>query len=62
MFDDPMDRFSVTGNEWDHGAYRASLRNVMVSGPYMHDGHFKTIDEVLSFTIQDWSILPTLAH
>ncbi len=50
VFDDPMDRFSVTGNEWDHGAYRApSLRNVMVSGPYMHDGHFKTIDEVLEF-------------
>jgi len=49
-FDDPNDRFSVTKNPQDIGAYSApSLRNIMVSAPYMHDGRFKTIDEVLDF-------------
>jgi len=50
IFDDPRDRFAVTQNTQDIGAYRApSLRNIMVSAPYMHDGRFKTIDEVLNF-------------
>jgi cytochrome c peroxidase len=50
VFDDPYDRFSVTKNPQDIGAYRASsLRNIMVSAPYMHDGRFKTIDEALDF-------------
>ncbi|MDR2972601.1 MAG: hypothetical protein LBU83_11850 [Bacteroidales bacterium] len=50
VFDDPRDRFAVTHNNKDIGAYRApSLRNCMVSPPYMHDGRFKTIDEVLNF-------------
>ncbi len=47
---DSLDRFSVTFNGNDRGAYRApSLRNVAVSAPYMHDGRFKTLDEVLEF-------------
>jgi len=48
--DDPRDRFHVTGNIMDIGAYRApSLRNIDLTGPYMHDGRFKTLDEVLDF-------------
>lgn len=48
--DDIRDRFHVTGNPMDIGAYRApSLRNVDLTGPYMHDGRFKTLDEVLDF-------------
>ena len=47
---DPQDRFSVTGNPGDVGAFRApTLRNVAVSAPYMHDGRFVTLDEVLQF-------------
>lgn len=47
---DNHDRFSITGNHADHGAYRApSLRNVAVSAPYMHDGRFHNLDEVLQF-------------
>ncbi len=47
---DSLDRFSVTFNLYDKGAYRApSLRNISVSAPYMHDGRFKTLDEVLEF-------------
>ena len=49
-FSDPLDRFSVTGNPIDHGAYRApTLRNISLSAPYMHDGRFSTLDEVLEF-------------
>lgn len=44
------DRYSITGNIQDMGAYRApTLRNISVSAPYMHDGRFSTLDEVLQF-------------
>ena len=34
----------------DHGAYKApTLRNVELTGPYMHDGRFKTLEEVIDF-------------
>lgn len=50
VFTDPYDRSGFTGNEADRGAYRApSLRNVAVSAPYMHDGRFQNLDEVLTF-------------
>lgn len=50
VFDDPNDRFAITKNNQNIGAYRApSLRNCMISPPYMHDGRYKTIDEVLNF-------------
>ena len=48
--DDIRDRFHVTGDPMDIGAYRApSLRNIDLTGPYMHDGRFKTLDDVLNF-------------
>lgn len=44
------DRFEVTQNQFDKGAYKATtLRNAAVTGPYMHDGRFKTLDEVIEF-------------
>lgn len=49
-FNDPHDRYGFTGNRSDIGAYRApSLRNIEVSAPYMYDGRFKNLDEVLEF-------------
>lgn len=49
-FTDSQDRFAVTGDAMDHGAYRApTLRNIAKTAPYMHDGRFKTLDEVLEF-------------
>ena len=49
-FSDPMDRYAVTGNEYDKGSYRApSLRNIALTAPYMHDGRFATLDEVIDF-------------
>ena len=50
VFNDPRDRFAVTGNLIHTGAYRApSLINCEINGPYMHDGRFKTLDEVIDF-------------
>jgi cytochrome c peroxidase len=50
VFTDPYDRFSVTGSAADIGAYKApTLRNLAFTAPYMHDGRFKTIDEVIGF-------------
>lgn len=48
-FPDPG-RGLITGNKIDNGKMRApSLRNVMLTAPYMHDGRFATIEEVLDF-------------
>jgi cytochrome c peroxidase len=50
VFNDPRDRFSITGNPTDIGAYKATtLRNIELTGPYMHDGRFATLDEVIDF-------------
>jgi cytochrome c peroxidase len=38
-----------------------SLRNIMVSGPYMHDGRFETIEEVIRF-YEDVQKLGNLTH
>jgi cytochrome c peroxidase len=49
-FNDPEDRSSITGSHWDRGAYKApTLRNIAVSSPYMHDGRFTTLEEVIDF-------------
>jgi cytochrome c peroxidase len=45
-----LGRYSVTKNEKDKGAFKTpSLRNVGLSAPYMHDGAFETLDEVVAF-------------
>ncbi len=39
---------AVTGNNNDAGMFKIpSLRNVELTGPYMHDGRFKTLEEVM---------------
>jgi cytochrome c peroxidase len=43
-------RFQVTGNANNIGEFRTpSLRNVGLRGPYFHDGHFATLEEVVEF-------------
>lgn len=38
----------VTGNPLDFGRFKTpTLRNVELSGPYMHDGRFTTLEEVI---------------
>lgn len=42
-------REDVTGQNTDRGRFRvATLRNIELTAPYMHDGRFKTLDEVLN--------------
>ena len=41
-------RGEVTNNRYDNGKFRVpSLRNVALTAPYMHDGRFATLEEVL---------------
>lgn len=50
VFTDTRDRYHVTNNESDIGAYRAStLRNIAYTAPYMRDGRFATLDDVINF-------------
>lgn len=45
-------RVEISGDEKDTGAFKTPhLRNIADSGPYMHDGHLKTLKEVLDFYI-----------
>lgn len=50
-------RAGITGDPNDHGKFRVpSLRNVAMTAPYMHDGRFATLEQVLehySSGIQD---------
>jgi cytochrome c peroxidase len=48
----PVDpgRYTVTHHDTDKGKFRRpSIDNVAVTAPYMHDGRFNTLDEVLEF-------------
>lgn len=41
---------SHTGSPFDQGLFKVpSMRNISVTGPYMHDGRFSTLEEVLEF-------------
>ncbi len=43
-------RFQVTGNTNNVGEFRTpSLRNVELRAPYMHNGHFATLEDVVEF-------------
>lgn len=43
-------RFRITRNEADLGKFKTTgLRNVAVTAPYMHNGMFNTLEEVLRF-------------
>ncbi|NVO19966.1 MAG: cytochrome-c peroxidase [Bacteroidetes bacterium] len=67
VFTDQRDRYSVTRNPADIGAYKATtLRNIELTGPYMHDGRYKTLEEVIDFYSEHvtWSpsISPLMHH
>ena len=41
-------RFNITGDPADMGRFKTpSLRNVALTAPYMHDGRFQTLEEVI---------------
>ncbi len=43
-----LGRFEVTGIHFDKGKFRApTMRNIALTAPYMHDGRFQTLDQVI---------------
>ncbi|MFN0031416.1 MAG: cytochrome-c peroxidase [Flavobacteriales bacterium] len=48
-FESDAGQAAITGNPLDSGKFKTvSLRNVELTAPYMHDGRFTTLDEVLN--------------
>ncbi len=51
----------LTGNSFDIGKFKTpSLRNLVFTAPYMHDGRFETLDEVLDHYSSQVKISPTI--
>ena len=47
---DDAGRFNITKSEADKGKFKTpGLRNIGVTAPYMHDGRFKTLEQVVSY-------------
>jgi cytochrome c peroxidase len=61
VFADPG-RQAVTGMAYDRGRFRVvTLRNIALTGPYMHDGRFATLPEVLDHYSEHIAGGPTLS-
>lgn len=47
---DDIGRMQVSGNSSDKGKFKTpTLRNIELTAPYMHDGRFNTLEEVVDF-------------
>lgn len=52
-------RYLITKNKVDLGRFKVpGLRNVAVTGPYMHDGSFKSLKEVIRYYNDIYKIIP----
>ncbi len=52
-------RFAITKDSSDLGKFKTpGLRNIAVTGPYMHNGSFKTLKEVIDFYDQPDAFVP----
>jgi cytochrome c peroxidase len=59
-FRDPG-RGAITGLSSDYGKFKSpTLRNIAVSGPYMHDGRYKTLAQVIAFYSDSLKLSPNL--
>jgi cytochrome c peroxidase len=48
-----LGRYEVTGQEQDKGAFKTpTLRDIQRTGPYMHDGSVKTLEEVVDLYVR----------
>lgn len=55
-------RGALTGLATDRGRFKApSLRNIALTAPYMHDGRFKTLDEVVDHYSEHIAQSPALS-
>jgi len=53
--------YNVTGDANDVGRFKTpTLRNLEFTGPYMHDGRFETLEEVIDFYSHDVKWSPTI--
>jgi cytochrome c peroxidase len=53
--------FDVTGNQNDIGKFKTpTLRNIIYTAPYMHDGRFETLEEVIDFYSEGLQFSPTI--
>ena len=58
-----LGRFVITQNENDKGKFKVpSLRNLSFTYPYMHDGRFMTLKEVINHYTSNIENSPTLSH
>lgn len=57
-----LGRYAVTRSEKDKGAFKTpTLRSITETSPYMHDGAFKTLEEVVEFLDQGGGNNPNLS-
>lgn len=55
-------RYLVTGNPGDRGRFRTpTLRNIEMTAPYMHDGRFFTLEEVIDHYSDHVKVSPTIS-
>jgi cytochrome c peroxidase len=60
QFADPG-RGAITGDSAQYGLFKnPTLRNIAVSGPYMHDGGYKTLQQVINFYSDSLRLSPTV--
>lgn len=53
-------RFHITGDSSDMGKFKTpGLRNVALTAPYMHNGMFNTLEEVIDFYSNPYSVVKT---
>lgn len=56
-----LGRGGVTGNPNDNGKFKVpTLRNIALTAPYMHDGRFTTLDEVIEHYSTGVHVSPTI--
>lgn len=54
-------RGDITGNQQDNGKFKVpSLRNLQFTAPYMHDGRFNTLEEVVNFYSDELKYSPNV--
>ncbi len=57
-----LGRYLVTLQEWDKGAFKTpTLRSISQTAPYMNDGAFKTLGEVVDFLNEGGGQTPHLS-
>ncbi len=56
-------RYEVTQSTFDKGVFKVPvLRNIELTGPYMHDGRFATLEEVVDHYSENIKAHPNLDH